>query len=145
MPEDDDINMKRHLRGIVDKASWLTVDASTPEPDVIHCLSKLNSRSKNVCLTYQRKLNQFDELLQTIVQLRRQTGTAEVVLLFRDYADSSGNQVGLPRLAAAVLVLRPSSGAADRISVVSRPLGSHRLHGGDDGALPTDEATTLSL
>ena len=74
--------------------------------------SQLNSRSKNVCLTYQRKLNQFDELLQTIVQLRRQTGTAEVVLLFRDYADSSGNQVGLPRLAAAVLVLRPSSGAA---------------------------------
>ncbi|KAK8824949.1 hypothetical protein WA538_005614 [Blastocystis sp. DL] len=80
MPEDDDINMKRHLRGIVDKASWLTVDASTPEPDVIHCLSKLNSRSKNVCLTYQRKLNQFDELLQTIVQLRRQTGTAEIPL-----------------------------------------------------------------
>lgn len=91
MPEDDEINMKRHLRGIVDKAAWLTVDASTPEPDVIHCLSKaplaspphsqLNSRSKNVCLTYQRKLSQFDELLQTIVQLRRETGMAEVSLL----------------------------------------------------------------
>ena len=59
MPEDDDINMKRHLRGIVDKASWLTVDASTPEPDVIHCLSKVPRRPSSfpAQLAFQERLS----------------------------------------------------------------------------------------
>ena len=41
MPDDDDVNMKRHLRGYVDKDKWLSVTESTSEKDVIRCLSKV--------------------------------------------------------------------------------------------------------
>ena len=41
MPDDDDINMKRHLRGYVDKDEWLSVTESTSEKDVIRYLSKV--------------------------------------------------------------------------------------------------------
>ncbi|KNB41947.1 hypothetical protein JH06_4535 [Blastocystis sp. subtype 4] len=80
MPDDEEISLKRHSRGIIDQNNWLIVNESMSERDVIRCLSKVNSRCKNVCLTYQRKLNQFDELLVSIVELRRQSGTSEIPL-----------------------------------------------------------------
>lgn len=41
MPDDEDIHLKRHVRGYVDKDHWLSVDESTSEKDVIRCLSKV--------------------------------------------------------------------------------------------------------
>ncbi len=41
MPDDEEISLKRHSRGFIDKNSWLTVDESMSEREVIRCLSKV--------------------------------------------------------------------------------------------------------
>lgn len=41
MPDDEEIDLKRHSRGIIDQDHWLTVNESMSEREVIRCLSKV--------------------------------------------------------------------------------------------------------
>ena len=95
MPTDEDINLARHVRGYVDKNQWLIADVEQmkemSDASLLRMLSKLNSRSKHVCLIYQRKQNQYDELLDSVVSLRVATGSSEVGDICLFYSDSTGN------------------------------------------------------
>ena len=157
--------MKRHLRGIVDKASWLTVDASTPEPDVIHCLSKVLSPlfPLPAQLALQERLSHLPAQAEPVRRAstdHRPVATPDrdgrgFSSLFESRPDSSGDQVGFRRHVAAMLVLHPSSRPAgrsvrsysqpDRVCAVACSLRHHRVHRGDDGAFPADKTTALSL
>ena len=80
MPDDEEINLSRHIKGHVDKQGWITVEESASEKAVISALSKLNSKSKHSCLVYQRKMIQYNELLNEIAKIRKFSGNTEIPL-----------------------------------------------------------------
>lgn len=41
MPDDEEINLSRHIKGHVDKQGWITVEESASEKAVISALSKV--------------------------------------------------------------------------------------------------------
>ena len=41
MPDDEEINLSRHIKGHVDKHGWITVDEAASEKAVISALSKV--------------------------------------------------------------------------------------------------------
>ncbi|KAK8824104.1 hypothetical protein WA556_003429, partial [Blastocystis sp. ATCC 50177/Nand II] len=84
MPGDEELDLKRHMRGHVDKSEWIVLDEESVkkmnDKALMGVLSKLNNKLKRTCLVYQRKMNQYDELLETIAELRHATGTSEIPL-----------------------------------------------------------------
>lgn len=94
MPSDEELDLKRHMRGHVDKSDWVVLEEENVkkmnDKALMGVLSKvglcgcvdgqLNNKLKRTCLVYQRKMNQYDELLKNIAELRHASGTSEVRL-----------------------------------------------------------------
>ncbi|KAK8833395.1 hypothetical protein WA577_000360, partial [Blastocystis sp. JDR] len=74
MPSDEAINLRRHSAGVIDKSEWLVIPlldcVNMTDAKLIDRLSAMNSKLKKTCLVYERKINQYEECIDSILSLK---------------------------------------------------------------------------
>lgn len=89
MPSDSEIQFQRHAMGVVDQEMWIRLTpaqcTTQTEMEIDAILSRLNSRTKRMCLHYERKVSQYEELVDKAEELLCQSGE-----LSEDTLDDSG-------------------------------------------------------